>query len=287
MSFVCHQSMNDFFPLVEKFLYQHEAQYSLLIGLCEAIVAGELEINSNDTLFLRNSSSNAIGLQTSARTPLSFTEMRQSEINLLAQTALSKTQNIPSCGGPKATVENFLNLACIRELFRVKQCVQQAVHKLVEVNPSLRSSSGKCELATSKDLSTVQKFCFLFNQETPPFHGGQLEDYLELAKTKIDGSGVYLWLDNGQVVSMAHLTRPTLNGICLNYVYTPKEFRGHGYASSLAAEISHIALTSGKKFCTLYTDLSNPTSNKIYHRIGYQPILEWQYNTLEKKHSKK
>jgi hypothetical protein len=33
-----------------------------------------------------------------------------------------------------------------------------------------------------------------------------------------------------------------------------------------------MSLDSGKKFCTLYTDLDNPTSNSIYQKIGYKPV---------------
>lgn len=33
-------------------------------------------------------------------------------------------------------------------------------------------------------------------------------------------------------------------------------------------------LEQGLSFCVLYTDLSNPTSNAIYLRIGYNPIAD-------------
>jgi predicted GNAT family acetyltransferase len=33
-------------------------------------------------------------------------------------------------------------------------------------------------------------------------------------------------------------------------------------------------LDSGLRFCVLYTDLSNQTSNAIYQRIGYQVVQE-------------
>ena len=31
-------------------------------------------------------------------------------------------------------------------------------------------------------------------------------------------------------------------------------------------------IDSGKKFCVLYTDTSNKTSNKIYQQVGYEEI---------------
>ena len=32
------------------------------------------------------------------------------------------------------------------------------------------------------------------------------------------------------------------------------------------------ALIPLKRFCCLYTNLANPTSNRIYQAIGYEPI---------------
>jgi hypothetical protein len=33
-------------------------------------------------------------------------------------------------------------------------------------------------------------------------------------------------------------------------------------------------LDSGRKFCFLYTDVTNPTSNHIYQEIGYRPVAD-------------
>ena len=75
-------------------------------------------------------------------------------------------------------------------------------------------------------------------------------------------------------VSMAGLSRPTTHGISINDVYTAPEFREKGYASSLVAHLSQYALDHGKEFCSLYTDLANPTSNSIYQKIGYYPVAD-------------
>jgi len=33
-------------------------------------------------------------------------------------------------------------------------------------------------------------------------------------------------------------------------------------------------LKGGRRFCCLYTDVANPTSNSIYAKIGYRPIRD-------------
>jgi predicted GNAT family acetyltransferase len=49
----------------------------------------------------------------------------------------------------------------------------------------------------------------------------------------------------------------------------------------LVAELSRKMLADGCGFCVLYTDLSNPTSNAIYRRIGYRLIETVQDFELE------
>ncbi|MBA3402395.1 MAG: GNAT family N-acetyltransferase [Actinobacteria bacterium] len=66
----------------------------------------------------------------------------------------------------------------------------------------------------------------------------------------------------------------TPNGIRLGPVYTPPERRRRGYASALTAAVSAERLAAGRQFCFLYTDLDNPTSNKIYTNIGYEPVCD-------------
>ena len=71
---------------------------------------------------------------------------------------------------------------------------------------------------------------------------------------------------------MAAITRETPGSANISWVYTPEGRRGRGYASAIVAQLSQQTLDRGKSFCTLYTDMANPTSNKIYQAIGYRRI---------------
>jgi hypothetical protein len=42
----------------------------------------------------------------------------------------------------------------------------------------------------------------------------------------------------------------------------------------VTAAVSERQLAGGRTFCFLYTDLANPTSNRIYMDIGYKPVCE-------------
>jgi predicted GNAT family acetyltransferase len=92
-------------------------------------------------------------------------------------------------------------------------------------------------------------------------------------------AGILLWEDGGAPVSAAGWGGATPNGIRIAPVYTPPELRGRGYATALTAELSQRLLDGrlfegGRRFCFLYTDLANPTSNAIYERIGYRRVAE-------------
>jgi predicted GNAT family acetyltransferase len=78
----------------------------------------------------------------------------------------------------------------------------------------------------------------------------------------------------GDPVSVAGWGGPTPNGIRIGPVYTPPELRGRGSATALVADVSVERLATGRRFCFLFTDLANPTSNAIYERIGYVRVGE-------------
>ena len=97
------------------------------------------------------------------------------------------------------------------------------------------------------------------------------DEVLEHRLTDPDG-GLVVW-DDGGPVSLAGFGGPTPNGIRLGPVYTPPDKRGRGYASGARPPASRLLLASGR-FCFLFTDLANPTSNSIYQQVGYRPVTD-------------
>ena len=95
----------------------------------------------------------------------------------------------------------------------------------------------------------------------------------KLAERGINESSIFIW-DHDGPVSMAKKARPTKNGIVVNLVYTPHDQQRKGYATTCVAHLSQHLLNEGYKYCSLYTDLANPTSNSIYMKIGYEPVAD-------------
>lgn len=90
---------------------------------------------------------------------------------------------------------------------------------------------------------------------------------------KIRDHKLYGLKHQGRIVSMAAKERPFMDMITVSYVYTPVSLRNQGYATTCVGMLTELLLRS-YRLVTLYTDLSNPTSNSIYQKIGYRPVID-------------
>lgn len=139
-------------------------------------------------------------------------------------------------------------------------------------------ASGEMRACESRDCETLIRFAVGFARDInePAEHAGMADR----AKQLIDRRQAFFWFDR-EPVAVAALTGPTPNGIRVSLVYTPREFRGRGYASNLVARLSQHALDTGRKCCFLFTDQANPVSNSIYQKIGYRPVADserWEFS---------
>lgn len=138
------------------------------------------------------------------------------------------------------------------------------------------AAAGAARRATEADRQLLARWMVAFVAEAMPDDPPADDDGREIVDSRLrsDSAGLWLWEVDGRAVSVAGYGGPTPNGIRIGPVYTPPEHRGHGYATSLVADLSAWLLANGRRFCFLYTDLANPTSNAIYRRIGYRQVCE-------------
>lgn len=150
--------------------------------------------------------------------------------------------------------------------------MNQRIYQLGKVN-DIPLSGGKMIAVRKEHEELLGQWLIGFVEDT-----GELplteEEAVNRSRDMIENEPyVFLWEVDGKPVSMARGARKTENGITVNFVYTPSEYRKKGYASSVVAELSRLLLKD-HSFCSLYTDLDNPTSNKIYMEIGYKPVCD-------------
>ncbi len=138
-----------------------------------------------------------------------------------------------------------------------------------------RPVEGRMRIADAQDRGSLARWLREFALEAL----GQMTDLeandrFALRWIERQGRTMYLWLDGSEPVSMVGVSGETPNGIRVAPVYTPPALRGRGYASALTAAVTQAQFDAGKRYCFLYTDLANPTSNHIYQAIGYQPVAD-------------
>ena len=126
-----------------------------------------------------------------------------------------------------------------------------------------------CDPNSAADFAVTARWFEAFNRDV-----GEDEALPDPARVLgRPGQGLFFW-EHQRPVSMAGFSGATRNGIRIGRVYTPPELRRQGYASACVAALSQRLLDEGRKFCFLYTDLANPTSNRIYQEIGYRPVCD-------------
>jgi predicted GNAT family acetyltransferase len=139
-----------------------------------------------------------------------------------------------------------------------------------------RPAPGELRLAARDDLPTVTDWIGAFGREiNEPFPSAS-----RTAEMATDEGRLHVWTVDGEPRSICAWQGPTPSSIRIGMVYTPAEFRGRGYASNAVAELTRRLLGSGRKYCTLFTDRSNPTSNSVYTKIGYEPVADFEHVTF-------
>lgn len=154
-----------------------------------------------------------------------------------------------------------------------RQVFSQRLYDLTEVIPPTHLPSGQLRAATMADEEIIVEWRNAFDREA--IGEADPERARRDVVRRLASGDNFVWEHGGQPVSMALRTRPTRHSYSIGGVYTPPGLRGRGYASACVAALSQLILDSGKQFCTLFTDLANPTSNSIYQKIGYRPVCDF------------
>jgi len=190
---------------------------------------------------------------------------------MLVGDLISEGWKVPGVLGPseaaKGVAERWAEVTGVR--YRLER--RQRVYKLWEVVSPV-PERGRLRLATEPDIELVTQWWCEFHRGL--FGETDQEEAGRAARFRVGEGDIYLW-ENGQPVSMAMKTRPTRKGISLSSVYTPPELRRRGYATACVGELSRMLLEAGWEFCALFADLANATSNRIYQRIGYRPVCDY------------
>jgi predicted GNAT family acetyltransferase len=200
--------------------------------------------------------------------PLLLTRLPAHSAGALADALATRGRELPGVNAEPGDAEAFaaawsgLTGAGWREFRRSR------LFRLEQLTPPDPSPRGAARVATAADRGLLESWLDAFRQELADLGGpgtGMIED-------RISHGGLTLWEAGGAPVSLAGCSRPAEGVVRLGPVYTPAEHRGRGYGGAVTAAVSQAALAAGAAHVVLFTNLANPTSNALYHRLGYRPV---------------
>jgi uncharacterized protein len=150
-----------------------------------------------------------------------------------------------------------------------------ALHVLQTVTEPPRPGPGELREASVRDHDLLVGWWRAFAADVGVERAGAEAD--AAVQARLRDHHLWLWHDaGGAPVSLVARNQQVGSAVRLGPVYTPPQHRRHGYAGAAVAALSRRLLQEGARECALFTDLANPTSNKIYAEVGYRRVADWE-----------
>ena len=280
--FTRHATAGDFLTATRAALEKNEAANNLMLGLASRMLEFPERIRAQPYLATVHAGKQLVaaalmtppfGVNVFAQAPT-----LQSALEPIAENLHAGAWRIPFVNGMSHTSDVFAAKWQSLAGVNLKNTVRERVYQLGAVIAP-RWPAGTFRAARAGDVDLIAAWVQAFHEEALP-HNPQI-NMRDWALTAVADGDVYLWEAEGEPVSMARKSRATAHGQCIGPVYTPPAQRGRGYASAVTARLSQLILSSGKRFAMLFADLSNPTSNRIYQKIGYVPVCDFNQHIFE------
>ncbi len=271
--------VGDFLDAAGDFLVVREAEHNLILGVCSNLRETPEAYGSP---YMAVVADGARVVAAALQTPpfrLILSEIDDpAAIGMLADDVVDR--DLPGVMGPVEEVRAFVEERAARGGPPGHLHSSERIFRLRAVLPP-RPVGGHSRVAGPGDRELVVAWVEAFMREAL----GDVDPAQVAADTDrwLAGRGrkIHLW-ENGDLVSLCGVGGPTPNGIRIGPVYTPPVLRGRGYASALVATVSQAALDEGRRFCFLFTDQANPTANRIYQAIGYEPVRDTDSYVFER-----
>jgi predicted GNAT family acetyltransferase len=265
---------NDGKSLLERaqsWLLEAEAENSLMLGIAKALGDGPPGPDRQPYFATVDEGDEVIAC--ALRTPPAkaiLTRGTESAMKALADDLFAAFGSLPAVLGPLPEVNTFAVRWDERCGTRSRAGRGQRVFECRTVQPCESIGPGALRQAKESDLDLIVRWIIEFRKEVEL---GDCSNPEKRVREMILGGNLYLW-QHRRPVSLAASSRRSVSGIMVNHVYTPQELRCKGYATSCVSALTQRLLDEGCAFCSLFTDISNPTSNSIYQKIGYRPVCD-------------
>jgi predicted GNAT family acetyltransferase len=173
---------------------------------------------------------------------------------------------LSGANGPAEVAQAFADAYPATAHERRRECLYR-LGELVEP-PAI---AGRAVVASAEHRPVLVEWYGAFAREV----GEPDRDWGPMVDDRLGHHGLHVWeTDDDGVVGLAGITRRIAGMMRIAPVYTPPERRGRGIAAALTAAVARFAREQGADEIVLFADVANPTSNRVYQRIGFEPVDE-------------
>jgi uncharacterized protein len=269
-----HSTADSFLEAASPLLAADEARHNLTFGICHTLRTSP---DAYPVFHLWTVDDGATTVAAALMTPpfnlLVNCPRARGALELLAEELAARNLELPGVTGALPEVDEFAE--AWERLTGVPHRRRGAGHGIYGASRIRPPSgvAGEMRVATGPDRELLVGWMDAFAAEALPEAPHQDAEALVERRLEGRGGGFALWVDQ-EPVSVAGFGGETPTGVRIGPVYTPSQLRGRGYGSAVTAALSARLLAEGRLHCFLYTDLGNPTSNRIYQNIGYELVCE-------------
>lgn len=271
---ISHDNADDLISQTAAYLELNESEHSLPLGMMYGLAGSPLRDDDDPPLLVsirdrRRVVGMAIMTQGRKLVLSRIDAGIEDAVERLICHLRTNDVSMPGVVGPSAEARAFSNgWAGTANGISSSLAMSMRVFEIREV-AAVPLSEGELRPAGMDDHAVMTRWIAEFSEAI-----GETADFEAAARGAtryIQAEQLYIWDYEGPV-SMAKTSHSTRNGININGVYTPAGHRNKGYATSCVWALTRELLSDRHSFCSLFTDLLNPTSNSIYTKIGYRPV---------------
>lgn len=270
--------MERFLDHTRVWLAQTPEESQMILGVCQAVM--DRPDKFADPLFISLEDSAGRFQGVVVQTPpqrLIVSRLADEAANTLVDDLKREELELPGVYGPAESAQELANLWARETGAEVRMDMNQRMYSCRSVIPPV-GCEGSMRQAVSDDVPLLVDWRRRFIEELGL--DDPVEDLESVVRQRLEKDYLFVWETGGQVVSTVAIGRPTDRSVSVTFVYTPPELRGKGYASCCTAELTQMQMASGREFCVLFADLANPISNRIYEKIGYEIVTDFQLWTF-------
>lgn len=257
------RSAGEFLLVAESFLLRDEPGNHLMLGIAGAIT-------EDMPAYLAVAETGEV-VACAVRTPpfkVVLTAAAEEVARAFARDLREGHEDLPAVLAPDREATAFADEWCRLSGTIPRDGMRQGIYALEKIDWSGVGARGRMRPVDAGDRALLEawvpRFCMDAGVDPPA-------DVAEFVAARLVGGNAVVW-ETDHPVALAQTAGATPHGVRISLVYTPAPERGRGFAKALVANLADSILREGRRWCFLYTDLSNPISNHVYERIGFRRV---------------